>query len=172
VDFSAGAMVYNKRVFTGVAVHHLMEPRIGLITDSRLKRRYTIHAGMHVPLDRGESSNLSISPNVLLTRQGVFTQINVGLYITRGVVTGGLWYRNNDAMIVLVGIDDKRYKLGYSYDVTVSGLSGASGGSHELSLTLLLPCKVRKTKYKGEKCKAQPGSDKKRKYSPIACPSF
>ena len=172
VDFSAGVMVYSKQVFTGVTVHHLMEPRIGLITDMKLLRRYTVCAGMHIPLDDGESQGLSVSPNLLFTSQGSFTQVNMGLYITKGIITGGLWYRKNDAMIVLIGIDDKRYKLGYSYDITVSNLGSASGGSHELSLALLLPCKVKKAKHKSEKCNSPPGSNKRRKIGRIKCPSF
>jgi hypothetical protein len=58
----------------------------------------------------------------------------------------GLWYRglplksygegrpNNDAIAVLAGVMVKDWRFGYSYDLTVSGLAGRTGGAHEVSI--------------------------------------
>jgi len=43
-------------------------------------------------------------------------------------------------------------RLGYSYDYTVSELSGASGGAHEVSLTVQLACRDKRKKLKAIKC--------------------
>lgn len=47
----------------------------------------------------------------------------------------------SDAFIVMFGLEYKWLKVAYSYDFTVGQLSNvATGGSHEVSLQLLLPC--------------------------------
>ncbi|MEY3236414.1 MAG: hypothetical protein RI883_515 [Bacteroidota bacterium] len=52
----------------------------------------------------------------------------------------GIGYRNRDAFCFNIGWDIKnKFRIGYSYDVTVSKLNnGVSGGSHEFVLGLLL----------------------------------
>jgi len=79
-----------------------------------------------------------LSPNVLYQQQGEFHQLNAGVYITYVPVVLGAWYRHNfenvDAMIVLVGITYNGFKIGYSYDITLSELSGSTGGAHEISV--------------------------------------
>ena len=79
----------------------------------------------------------------------------MGLYVQKGSYVGGVWYRNQDAFIILLGMEVGLIKIGYSYDVTVSSLSMATSGSHELSLQINFDC--------------QP---KKRTYRTISCPSF
>ena len=78
----------------------------------------------------------------------------MGLYIQKGPYVGGVWYRNKDALIVLFGYELGLVKVGYSYDVTVSSLSMATSGSHEISLQINFQSKTKK------------------KTSTISCPSF
>jgi hypothetical protein len=59
----------------------------------------------------------------------------------------GLWYRglplvggaegitNQDALVLLVGLRQDNLSMGYSYDINLSGLVPAWGGSHEISLS-------------------------------------
>jgi len=174
VDFSAGVMVFSKRIFVGFAVNHLTQPQISLTDqDARLMRRYTGHAGVTIPIGGDHVSNLSLSPNVLFTSQDNFNQLNLGLYAKKGLLTAGFWYRSNDAMIILIGIETAKYKIGYSYDVTLSKLAQNSAGAHEVSFTFQFPCKTRKKRYTGENCNAQVQlAGKKRKFTKIDCPSF
>ena len=151
VDFSAGAVMFTKRYFVGFAADHLTQPDEGLQGTSRLPVKYTAHAGAIIPVGSKESET-SISPNILYQKQQDFQQINLGVYINKGAFVGGLWYRNSDAFIVLIGIQHGMFKVGYSYDVTVSGLTNASAGSHELSLGLQLNCKKPKPKYRPGSC--------------------
>ena len=73
----------------------------------------------------------------------------------KGALTGGVWYRNKDAFIVLLGIQTDNFNFGYSYDVTVSKLTMATAGSHELSMMFKFDCKP-----------------KKRQFRTLSCPSF
>lgn len=153
LDFGAGILGYSKRYFVGAAFHHITQPNEGLLGPSKLPLKITGHAGAIIPLEKGSESY--ISPNVLFQQQQNFTQLNLGLYFVRGSFVGGLWYRNSDAFIVLLGVQTDHLKIGYSYDVTVSKLSSNTAGSHEVSLQLQFECRP-----------------KKKKYRTISCPSF
>jgi len=91
---------------------------------------------------RGNTFGAYLSPSVMYIRQGDFGQLNIGSFINMGMVFGGVWYRraqtNSDAIIGLVGFQQGKFKYGYSYDLTISGLAGETGGSHELSLRINL----------------------------------
>lgn len=164
VDFSAGILGYTEIFYFGAAAHHLTEPNESLLgnqsdQNARLPMKITGHAGAMIPLEGGSTSyNKSktfISPNILFRQQGTFTQLNVGLYLKSGALTYGVWYRNKDAFIATIGLETDNFRLGYSYDVTLSKLGIASGGSHEVSLGIVFPCKP-----------------KKKRYRTISCPSF
>ncbi len=155
VDFSAGILGYSDKYFVGIAVHHLTEPNESVIKgESPLPRKYTFHAGAVIPFE-GKGDVATISPNILVRIQQDFRQINFGMYYSKGPIIGGLWYRNSDAFITLIGIQAGILKFGYSYDITISDLTNKTAGSHELSLGLQFDCKP-----------------KKRKFRTISCPSF
>ena len=154
-DVSAGVLGFSKRYFAGFAVHHLTQPDESVISgNSRLPMKYTGHAGAVIPVG-DPNSEVTISPNILFMRQQNFQQLNLGLYFQKGPIVGGLWYRNQDAFIMLVGLQFNTFKFGYSYDVTVSKLTNKTAGSHEVSASFVLPCKP-----------------KKKKFRTISCPSF
>ena len=160
IDFSAGVVGYTENFYFGFAAHHLTSPDESLIdnVESPLPMKLTGHAGAIIPLKGGSlytDKDQSISPNILFVQQGSFTQINVGMYVKKGVLVGGVWYRNRDAFILTFGIESDLINVGYSYDVTMSQLSVISGGSHEISLGINFSCKP-----------------KKKQFRTISCPSF
>lgn len=155
VDFSAGVIGYSDKFFAGFAVHHLTQPNESLITGtSPLPMKFTGHMGAKISLSNNKYStnDASIAPNIMYRAQGTFQQLNMGLYLTKGALTGGVWYRNKDAFIVLVGVTSEHFKFGYSYDLTVSKLGMQSGGSHELSMTLNFNCKKPVKKFRTISC--------------------
>ncbi|MEC8597419.1 MAG: type IX secretion system membrane protein PorP/SprF [Bacteroidota bacterium] len=160
VDFSAGIIGFSKKVYFGFAAHHLNEPNESLVVGvSRLPMKLTAHFGALLPLD-GDSKYASafISPNVLYRRQGEFQQMNFGAYVSKGPIVGGIWYRGilgtqyRDAFIVTLGIQSDVIKFGYSYDVTVSDLTPATGGSHEVSMSLNFDCRAKRIKFRSPPC--------------------
>jgi hypothetical protein len=64
----------------------------------------------------------------------------------------GLWYRHSDSFIMLIGIQHGVFKAGYSYDITISKLTSASAGSHELSVGMNFYCKKPRPKYRPGVC--------------------
>lgn len=168
LDFSAGmAMVYSDIFFGGFSVNHLTEPYDGWYNDNstRLNMKYTIHAGGILDLEprtrnRRSIEAMTLSPNILYQQQQNFRQLNLGLYLNKYPFVVGSWFRHNfenpDAFIFLIGFQQSAFKVGYSYDVTVSKLKNVTGGAHEISFTFQFN---------------NPGMGRK-KNDPIPCPSF
>ncbi len=158
-DVSAGIVGFSKNFYFGAAFHHLNRPDESMILgQSKLPIKITGHLGANIKLgQRGRySSTTFLSPNIIYQNQNGFQQLNIGAYLKYESFTIGAWYRNKDAFIMTVGINTDNYRIGYSYDLTVSQLgNGVSGGSHEVSLGINLKCK-------------KPVRDFRR----ISCPSF
>ena len=55
-------------------------------------------------------------------------------------------HRNSDAFIAMLGRKYKKFRIGYSYDITLSKLSNATLGSHEFTLGYLFNCKNKEDK--------------------------
>ena len=158
-DASAGVVGYSKNFFFGFAAHHLNRPNESMIIgDSKLPIRMTGHMGAEIRLGKKSqySNTTSIMPNIVYQYQNGFQEINIGTYVKYGAFNVGAWFRNRDAFILAIGVNTGKFKLGYSYDVTVSKLNnGVSGGSHEISLGINFNCK-----------------DKPISFRTISCPSF
>ncbi|MDQ3111975.1 MAG: type IX secretion system membrane protein PorP/SprF [Bacteroidota bacterium] len=155
-DLSAGILISSKHLFAGAALHHILEPNESFLGgNSPLPRKLTIHAGANIPLNKGSREDeVSISPNILFMKQGDFTQLNLGLYAKKGSIVGGMWYRGNDSFIILLGMEVNAIRLGYSYDVTISKLTNASAGAHEVTLGYQFSCKKPPIKYRPGICPA------------------
>ncbi len=149
-DISAGGLLTTKKLWLGFSAHHLNQPDESLYDDnfSFLPRKYSFHAGYRKKFKSQFGRNKSSV--VLATNykmQADFDQLDLGLYWEIIPMVVGLWYRsvpfksngyghaNHDAINIIVGYHAGRYKIGYSYDITISQLSlGSSGGAHELSI--------------------------------------
>lgn len=154
-DFSGGLLAYSNKFYGGVAVNHMTEPEefyIKAAPGSKLPMKITAHLGAVIPIAGNRDGTTYISPNFLYQKQRDFQQYNIGLYVAKAPLVGGLWYRGGDAFIALVGLQQGIFKFGYSYDVTVSKLYNASAGSHELSLGLQFPCHPKKKRFRTIKC--------------------
>ena len=155
-DVSLGMFgIYNQKHFIGAALHHVSEPEDSYITENNLPRRFTVHAGTKIPVGRTKKMGLRgngpfISPNILYMSQYGANLLNLGMSLTNDSLMGGLYFRNNfsnsDAILIVLGYESNGIRLGYSYDYTISELMGASGGAHEVSLTIQLACRQKRKK--------------------------
>lgn len=144
-DISSGLLLLNPRFWLGVSIKHLNAPNQSyLLINDNLSRglplRYALHGGTEITVKAGNKLRPAsfISPNFLFLSQGPYRQLNMGAYAAIGPVFGGAWYRhtfrNADAAILMIGVRQDMFKIGLSYDLTVSGLSGQSGGTYELTM--------------------------------------
>ena len=169
VDFSGGVLAYSSKIYGGFAVHHFTEPDQAFIVEgsSPLPMKYTAHVGALIPTRgsstyKGRLEGTFLSPNILYQQQQAFNQLNIGMYVIKTPLVGGLWYRgyfngpkfiSGDSFIALIGIQKELFKFGYSYDVTVSKLSNnVSAGSHEISFGMQFECRPKKKRFKAISC--------------------
>ncbi len=161
LDFSSGIIGYSENFYAGVAVSHLTEPEEGFITIHKLPMKFTAHAGAVIDLQKRKhktrsQEDLTISPNILYQQQLHFNQLNYGFYVNWSPFVSGVWYRqnfqNSDAIIFLVGIQQSSFKIGYSYDLTVSKLTNITGGAHEISFAMQFRCPTVKKRIRTINC--------------------
>lgn len=162
-DFAAGAMIYGPAWYAGFAAHHLNQPSQGFYAEDRVPMKFTANAGGLINLseERRRQSSLGlgtpvISPNFIYQYQGGFHYFNYGLYLDWMPFLVGAWFRhsttNVDAFIFMVGAQHDHFKIGYSYDVTLSEMGNSTLGSHEITLGILLPVPEQKHKIKAIRC--------------------
>lgn len=162
-DFSIGfALGIKDKYYIGIAGHHLMQPNVSFYgqENSFLYRKFTVHAGGRFNIgssyDRKGKSRFAISPNVLFRLQNNTQQLNAGIYVELSPIIIGTWYRHNitnsDGAIFLVGMKHNNFRIGYSYDLSLSKLKSANGGAHEVSFILLFNCQKKRNRPGAIKC--------------------
>lgn len=143
-DFSVGFVGQFDSFYGGLAVDHLSQPDESMfIGDHRgkLPLKFTVHLGAKsYRWHRGLlARRFTLSPNLIYQRQANFSQLNLGMYLLEKSFAGGIWYRQTsgiqpESLILMFGIMRPKFKLGYSYDHSLSQLSNYSYGAHEISL--------------------------------------
>lgn len=96
------------------------------------KRHYYLSAGYEYPLP--DYPEFEIDPSLLIKTDGVSAQYDVNALVRyNNKFWGGVSYRVQDAIAILLGMNIKNFRVGYSYDITTSKLTQAgSAGSHEI----------------------------------------
>jgi type IX secretion system PorP/SprF family membrane protein len=164
-DFSAGLAWKSNfkdriRFGIGVGAFHLVQPKEVLVNSGvshgSLYRRFTVDFNLEAFI--GKARKMSISPEFLFMNQGPAREITPGLFFSYYFQTGfrknnsmslGIRYRVGDAVVPMAMAEFRNIRLGFGYDVNVSGLNQTtkSRGAFELSLS-----------YVGESIKAFKGS--------------
>ena len=162
VDVGLGGMLFSRRFFMGLSLHHINRPNQAFTDQvSRLPVRTTLHTGFLIPLNKfkygrrnkrftaNEEEQKGVTPAVIYKSQGQFDQLDLGLHFNYNPIVVGFWYRgipikkyekginNHEALIILAGLRLGSLSLGYSYDYTLSRLAAYTGGAHEISVTYL-----------------------------------
>ncbi len=147
-DAAASGMIYSDYFWFGVAVDNIIRNDISqtdIETYNPVKTsiyggyKYSYLAGR----SKREPQSLTLAFNYRL-QQG-FNQLDIGTYWYINPMELGVWYRglpfasqgglqNNDGLIFLLGINLGPVRFAYSYDLTLSELSGFSNGANEMSL--------------------------------------
>jgi type IX secretion system PorP/SprF family membrane protein len=163
LDFAAGAMVYSSSWYAGFSAAHLTQPSDGFYGVTKMPIKLTGNIGclFNIAEEARRTSSLGLgtpvlSPNFIYQYQAGLHYFNYGIYLDWMPFLVGVWFRNGienaDAFIFQLGFQQDYFKIGYSYDVTVSKLANNTHGAHELSLGILLPCPEKKHKVKAIRC--------------------
>lgn len=141
-DFGGGFLFYTKKVFFGFSAKHITSPNESLITNqiSPLPMRWSANLGFEFYSRSAKRTSVFFTPTFMFVQQARFNQLTGGAVLGVGVFYGGLSYRtslnNADAVILLSGIQKGVFRFGYSFDATISSLSGSTAGTHEVALVL------------------------------------
>jgi len=180
LDFSASLMGYTDLYWGGFSVDHLLTPDQSLTmeAESNLPMKVSVYGGTKVLLkgSRNRFASYGRAPESLTFSfhyryQDGYDQLDFGTYWDRDPIVLGAWFRgiplvdklrgsyqNIDALIVLLGYKiNQNFRIGYSYDITISKLLGNTGGSHEISVVYEFNKNL---------------SDFKPRHGIIPCPSF
>lgn len=138
----------------GFAVHHLFEPNESFISmESKLPVKIVGTIDFQIQdqeSSRSSGSGFKYNPAIIYMNQGGMDSWSVGMNLYKNPLYVGVWYRNsefqfldNSALVVLLGLnanfgDNTRMRLIYSYDIQLTDLTKATGGSHEITLTFEL----------------------------------
>lgn len=163
LDFDAGALIYGPAWYAGFSASHLTQPSNGFygVTKMPIKMTGNIGCLINIAEEARRTSSIGLgtpvlSPNFIYQYQAGMHYFNYGLYLDWMPFLVGVWFRNGienpDAFIFQIGVQQDYFKIGYSYDVTVSKLANSTNGSHEVSLGVLLPCPEPKHKIKAIRC--------------------
>lgn len=156
LDLSTGIVMYNAKTWFGLAAYHVHRPTVSE-TSIALPMRISAHFGTTLKF-----KGRDLLPSVLYQAQAGFQQLDMGANYVLDPLIVGLWYRgipfqadesglNQDAIAALVGINIKDFTVSYSYDYNISPISGAPGGSHEISIVYMPPASRKfKQSYNGK----------------------
>lgn len=138
VDLGVGVYYESdNQYYIGISTSQLMQTgaSLGIETANfNLSRHYYFQGGYTYVLPNNPLVRLE--PSLLIKTDFVSTQFDInGLAIYNEKVWGGITYRFQDAIALMVGVRYKSMQIGYAYDLTTSRLLGAgSTGSHEIML--------------------------------------
>ena len=138
IDFAFGLFYSTDKYYIGIASTHLTAPKIklGESIQMQVDRMYNLTAGYNIqtrnPLFELQPS-LFVQTNLQMAVGDVTARV-----IYNKMYNGGLGVRVNDmagvnAVILYLGAEMKRIRLGYAYDFPTSVISKI--GSHELMLS-------------------------------------
>jgi len=152
LDFSGGVHWFLQKedqlIFNaGISAFHLNEARLSFFDNEAvfLHRRFVAYGNVSIGLDR----NTDMIPSLLFMKQGIYTEIVFGsdikftlnnspyFYSTFSI---GAFLRNEDALILKLGLDQRRWNFGLSYDFNYSDLHPASKymGGFEISIIYII----------------------------------
>lgn len=163
MDFAAGALLNSTQYWLGLSAKHLTQPNSSLTGDRvPLPLSIGLHGGYRFVIEQ-KSKELKryFSPTFNYRHEQKYDQLDIGLYYYHLPLNVGIWYRglpfkkyaatysSRESIALLIGFDitDYNFRVGYSYDLTISNLGVANSlGAHEVSLIYEIAKKKKRNK--------------------------
>jgi type IX secretion system PorP/SprF family membrane protein len=168
IDASFGIFYSNKKFYAGLSATHLLSPELELDENYILEipRSYYFTAGYNIQLN---NPLLELRPSVLVravepssffiendslapvTKENTLkallsqTQVDVSLrMIYNKTFWGGVSWRKQDAVSIMLGGRFKMFEIGYAYEYPLSVMSKDTWGSHEIFLKYMVDLSKKK----------------------------
>ncbi|HEU5053273.1 MAG TPA: PorP/SprF family type IX secretion system membrane protein [Hanamia sp.] len=146
-DMQAGinyAYFPNENIYinAGYSIHHVNRPKETFFDDGTASRLDMRHIGFVNSIIK-LNEQVIINPSAYYTRMASASEFMIGTSAAYNLsgdgskqIIGGLFFRYNDAMIPMVGLEINHMRFTFSYDVTTSSLKAfnRSFGADEFNL--------------------------------------
>ncbi len=153
-DVGSGLLLDSKLMWFGVSARHLNQPDQSLLgKGAALPMLISAHGGYRYEIVKPEKAE-DVSPHSIggllhYRHQGANDQLDIGAAYFYKVINFTMWYRgipfktytgysNNESLAFLIAFEPigKGFKVGYSFDYTISTLSSkTTAGAHEITLS-------------------------------------
>jgi type IX secretion system PorP/SprF family membrane protein len=141
IDFSLGVL-YNipGSYYIGFSGLHLLQTRGKPLSDVqnalRMKpdRTFILNGGYEINFPR--NPDYQLVPSAIIESDFVKTRVDLNAVLRyKEVFWGGAGYRLGESIILLLGVQYKDFRIGYSYDISLKVLGlPVYGGTHEIML--------------------------------------
>jgi type IX secretion system PorP/SprF family membrane protein len=134
----------NTNYYIGVGLFHFTSPTVSFMSqnDFKLNEKYVVNFGLNTMTS--DVDQLTVYADFF--KQGGAAQAQGGVMLKHDLseyedgndisISGGMFYRLNDALIPVVKLDYRKFSLGATYDVNISKLVPASRYRGGLEMTL------------------------------------
>ena len=138
-NFDFGAYYYTRKLYAGLEVAHLNNPRVNLIDttsnnyETRIDPQLTVIAGKAFVINE----EFVFRPSILYKQAGIapgFLDINANILFNKVLWLGVGVRPTYGALFIAEYSSKKGFRFGYSYDFAFNQLQSRSGGSHEIFL--------------------------------------
>ena len=133
---------HGARLRMGASANHWTQPNVSLNPDrpEQLSVLYVGHGGARIHLARGPRGRFQrdVIVSWKYMQQGQSNQLDLGMYYDMTLFTLGLWYRglpvqkaadgslDMDALSFVFGFGNRDFKMGYSYDITLTSWASSA----------------------------------------------
>lgn len=149
-DASVGVFYrFLDKGFVGISAYNLIQTKTDLFAMGNkmynpLVRTYYLYGGYNFTV--GKKSTIKASSLIRVIETGTFQFDVSAVYEWNHWFWIGASYRYKAAVVAMAGVQIKMFRLGYSYDFTLSDIKKYSAGSHEIFLELRLFTKKSKNR--------------------------
>ncbi|MCD8193841.1 MAG: type IX secretion system membrane protein PorP/SprF [Tannerellaceae bacterium] len=145
LDMNIGFYYTHKKFYVGFGSTHISEPELELEENiyTYIGRAYNFTGGYNIQL---KNPLYELQPSVFLkTDMSSFQADITARLIYNKMFNGGLSWRVNESVILLLGAQFNGIQVGYAYDFPTTPILRGSSGSHEIFLNYRLKLKKTKT---------------------------
>jgi type IX secretion system PorP/SprF family membrane protein len=141
IDFSLGVLYsVPGSYYVGLSGLHLIQTKGKPLSDAsnalrmRPDRTFIINGGYEISFPR--NPDYQLVPSAIIETDFVKTRLDVDAILRyKEVFWGGVGYRLGESIIILLGVQYKDFRIGYSYDISLNVLGlPIYGGTHEIML--------------------------------------
>lgn len=145
LDVNAGVYYTHKHFYVGFGATHLTSPEMQFEENAYtyLSTGLNLTGGYNIQFN---NPLYELQPSVFLkTDMQTFQADITARMVYNKMFNGGLSWRVNESVVVLLGATFGRFQVGYAYDFPTTAILKASTGSHEIVVRYQLKLKKTKT---------------------------